>query len=83
MFLVYRIKIFFGKFEINKDQKIKGLSKYGEFKVSLNENPKEEDFVNIEVIVCNDEKRKFNLNIDLYGDIYESIRKNIFIIYFI
>ena len=56
---------------------IKGLSKYGDFNFELNENSKEEDFVNIEVIDCNDGNKKLNLNIDLYGNIYEAIRKNV------
>ena len=68
---IHRIKIFFGKFEIKEDQKIKGLSEKGDFYFRRNENPNEEDFVNIEVIDCNkNEKRKFNLKVDLYGNIY-------------
>ena len=44
----------------------------------MNEYPNEEDFVNIEVIDCNEnEKRKYNLNVDLYGNFYETIRKNV------
>ena len=69
---IYRLQIYFNEVEIKEDQKIKGLSKEGKFKFYWNEYPNEEDFVNIEVI----EKRKFNLNVDLYGNIYEPIRKN-------
>ena len=48
----------------------------------MNENSKEEDFVNIEVIDCNDGNKKLNLNIDLYGNIYEAIRKKVSYDYF-
>ncbi len=74
---IHRIELFFGEFEIKEDQKIKGLSEKGDFYFRRNENPNEEDFVNIEVIDCKEnEKRKFNLKVDLYGNIYETIRKN-------
>lgn len=71
-----RVHIFFGGVEIIEDQKIKGLSKKGSFLFSWNKYPNEEDFVNIKVIDCNQNK-KFDLNVDLYGNIYEEIKKTV------
>lgn len=71
-----RVQIFFGEDEIIRDQNIKGLAKEGSFWFYWNKYPNEEDYVNIEVIDCN-RNEVFYLNVDLYGNIFEEIKKNV------
>ena len=72
---VYRLQIFFGEEEIIDDQKtINECNSI--FSFHINDNHKEIDFINIEIIDCNTNKN-FEINVDLYGDLHAQIKERI------
>ena len=77
---VYRLQIFFGKEEIIYNQKT--INEFNsDFSFHINDNHKEIDFINIEIIDCNTNKN-FKINVDLYGDLYAQLKKRINYKYF-
>ena len=74
-FPLYRIKILYKEKEILDDNMKIDKSNYSQFKMCFINNPKEKDFALIEVADCRNKSKiiKFELKVDLYGDILEQI----------
>ena len=74
-FPLYRIKILYKDKEILDDSMKIDKSNYSQFKMSFINNPRVKDFALIEVADCRNKSKiiKFELKVDLYGDILEQI----------
>ena len=72
---LYRIKLLYQNKEILDDSMKIQRSNYSSFKICFTNNPKEKDFALIEVADCRNKSKiiKFELKVDLYGDILEQI----------